>query len=213
MKHSEYKVVMTERNRELQEMYQSLLSNTINELQAKHSLQTVKYWLKFLVTPHGVPKSLYTREVEGHIRDLQTYDEFQKYLGSTICSWFNISLIVSLRKVLLLSPPTNYQGDPEVVAYKEHTLEFFKRCCFKRTRYDEHKLQPHTEIVCAVFTDFKEVHERQVREFEHQLRQTIALPECERRVDEESGDLIFRVQHSDEVNQGRENEVVADTVL
>ena len=207
IKYSEYKVVMTENNQDLRSEYQSLLSNTMNEIKAKHSLQTVKDQLKVLITPHGASKSLftrmYTREVKGHIRDLQTYDELQKYLENNFCCWFNISLIVNLRKVLLQSDSsTNIHEDSRVIAYKEHISQFFKRCCFKRTRYDEHQLQPHTEIVCSVFTDFKEVHQKQVREFEHQLRQTIALPECERRV-ENDGDLVFKFKDN-QVSQRRD---------
>ena len=194
--YSEYKVVMTKNNQHLRSEYQALLSNTINELKAKHSLQTVKDQLRVLITPYGAPKSLYTRiytkPVKGHVRDLQTYNELEKYLENNFCSWFNIILIVNLRRVLL-----NYHGDLAVMAYEQQVLQYLIRCCFKQIRLDENQLQPHIEIVCSVFTDFKKVHERQIREFEHQLRQTIALSECERRVDEESGELIFRVEHDD----------------
>ena len=193
MRYSEYKVILMGKNREIQAIYQSLLLNTMNELKAKHSLQTVKNQLKVLITPHGAQKSLYTRmytrDVKGHIRDLQTYDELQKYLENNFCSWFNISLIANLRKVL-----QNYQNDLAVTAFSKQVSQYLIQCCFKQVVCEDHQLPDSTEIVCSVFTDFKEVHERQIREFEHQLRQTIALPECERRVDEESGELIFRVK-------------------
>ena len=61
----------------------------------------------------------------------------------------------------------------------------------------EYQLQPNTVFVCSVLTNFKELHERQISEFEHQLHQVIALPECERTVDKESGELIFQVKQGD----------------
>ena len=198
IKYSEYKVVMTVKNKAIQTRYRSLLSNTVNELKAKHSLLTVKDQLKALITPPGAKKSLYTRmytrNVKGHTGDLQTYDQLQKYLENNFCSWFNISLIESLRRVLL-----NHQEDSKVTDYNEHIQQYLMRCCFKQTRCDEHQHQHNPEIVCAAFTDFREVNEKQIRQFESHLRQIIILWDGKRRVDEHSGDLIFRIEFKDTV--------------
>ena len=197
MAYSAHKVALQCRAAHMHASYKSLISNTVNELKKKHALPVITKRLKALLTPQGATKSLYSRMYIGdpreRLRDVQTYEELEKYLDKELCSWFNIEVIIGLRTALLI-----HDTDKSVRAYEELQKQYLARCCCYRT------VDSHSEIVCQVPTDFRKVKDKQLNYYEYKLRQTIDMPECKRRVDEASGELVFEIKRSNTTARVRE---------
>ncbi len=145
----------------------------------------------------GATKSLYSRMYIGdpreRLRDVQTYEELEKYLDTELCSWFNIEVLKGLRTALSI-----HDTDKSVRAYEELQRQYMARCCFYRT------VDSDSEIVCKLPTDFRIVKDKQLNYFEYKLRQTIDMPECKRRVDEASGEQVFEIKTSNTTARVRE---------
>ena len=140
---------------------------------------------------------MYTRDQRKRLRDVQTYEELEKYLDTELCSWFNIEVIKGLRKALSIQ-----ETDKSVRVYKELQRQYMARCCIYRT------VDSHSEIVCKLPTDFRIVKDKQLKYFEYKLRQTITdMPECKRRVDEASGEMVFEIKRSNTTARVRVREV------
>ena len=169
--------------------YRSFISNTINELKKKHALPVIVNCLKALLKPQGAKKPLYSRIYTGHprkrLRDVQTYKGLEKYLDTELCSWFNIEVIKGLRTALSIQ-----ETDKSVRAYEELQRQYMARCCIYCTK------DSRPEIVCKLPTDFMIVKDKQLTYFECKLRQSIDMPECKRRVDEASGEMVFEIKRS-----------------
>ena len=68
-------------------------------------------------------------------------------------------------------------------------------------------MDSHSEIVCKLPTDFRILKDEQLNYFEYKLRQTIDMPECKRRVDEASGEMVFEIKRSNATARARVREV------
>ncbi len=136
---------------------------------------------------------MYIGDPRERLRDVQTYEELEKYLDAELCSWFNIELIIGLRTALLI-----HDTDKSVRAYEELQRQYMARCCFYRT------VDSDSEIVCKLPTDFRIVKDKQLNYFEYKLRRTVDMPECKRRVDEASGEQVFEIKTSNTTARVRE---------
>ncbi len=199
--YSAYRVALQCRAAHMHASYISLITNTVNELKKKHALPVIVNHLKALLTPQGAKKSLYTRMYTGdqrkRLRDVKTYEELEKYLDTELCSWFNIEVIKGLRKALSIQ-----ETDKSVRVYEDLQRQYMARCCIYRT------VDSHSEIVCKLPTDFRIVKDKQLAYFEYKLRQTITdMPECKRRVDEASGEMVFEIKRSNTTARVRVREV------
>ncbi len=198
MSYSAYRVALQCRAADLHASYISLISNTVNELKKKHALPVITKRLKALLTPQGAKKSLYTRMYAGdrrkRLRDVKTYEELEKYLDTELCSWFNIEVIKGLRTAVSIQ-----ETDKSVRVYEELQRQYMARCCIYRT------VDSHSEIVFKLPTDFRILKDKQLAYFEYKLRQTITdMPECQRRVDEASGEMVFEIKRSNATARVRE---------
>ncbi len=191
MRFSGYRQFMIERTHDINSKHKALLLHTTQELKEKVPLDVVKNTVKSLLTPRHAKGSLYTciynRGTKGRLRDVGTHDELELYLENNFCCWFNIELIANLRKVLLKGK----HDDSYICHYKEDVAQYLKRSCVKHTICDAESGKEYMEIVCRVSTDFTKLNTEQIRIFEHTLRQYITMPDCSKRVDEDSGELIF----------------------
>ncbi len=139
---------------------------------------------------------MYTRDQRKRLRDVQTYEELEKYLDTELCSWFNIEVIKGLRTALSIQ-----ETDESVRAYEELQRQYMARCCIYCTKGN------HPKIVCKLPTDFMIVKDKQLTYFECKLRQSIDMPECKRRVDEASGEMVFEIKRSNTTARVRVGEV------
>ena len=201
MTYSAYRVALQCQAAHMHASYRSFISNTINELKKKHALPVIVNCLKALLTPQGATKSLYTRMYAGdqreRLRDVKTYEGLEKYLDTELCSWFNIEVIKGLKTALSIQ-----ETDKSVRVYEELQRQYMARCCFYRTK------DSRLEIVCKLPTDFRIVKDKQLAYFEYKLRQTITdMPECKRRVDEASGEMVFEIKRSNATARVRVREV------
>ena len=200
MTYSAYRVALQCRAAHMHASYISLITNTVNELKKKHALPVIVNHLKALLTPQGAKKSLYTRMYTGdqrkRLRDVKTYEELEKYLDRELCSCFNIEVIKGLRTALSIQ-----ETGESVRAYEELQRQYMARCCIYRT------VDSHSEIVCKLPTDFRILKDEQLNYFEYKLRQTIDMPECKRRVDEASGEMVFEIKRSNATARARVREV------
>ncbi len=198
MSYSAYRVALQLQAAHMHASYKSLISNMVNELKKKHALPAIVNGLKALLTPQGATKSLYSRMYTGDsrvlLRYVKTYKELEKYLDTELCSWFNIEVIKSLRTALSI-----HNTGRNVSAYEELQRQYMARCCIYCTKDSRPK------IVCKLPTDFRKVKDKQLKCFEYKLRQTITdMPECKRRVDEASGDLVFEIKRSNTTARAKE---------
>ncbi len=195
VKYSDYRHSLMEQTQEINSKFKSLLVNTTQELKSKVALIRVKDTVKRLITPQLSRSSQYScirDKVKGQLREVKTHEELETYLEDNFCCWFNIRFIKNLRKTLLFSETQ----DHHVSEYNEHLGQYLKKNCFQIVTQDPESGKECIQIICQVSTDFTKLKEEQIKIFEHILRQHISMPECIRRVDEKTGELIFTVKQT-----------------
>ena len=182
--YSEYKLRVESLDRDTQIRYQSLLQDTMDGLKSKYDLETVRDQVQSLLKPKDARRVQYSRiynsQTKGQLENVKDYDKLKKYLDDNYCAWFNVDLIESIRRVLLIRKPQ----DSILSAYKEHVTKYLARCCLKNSAGNE--------IVCKIPTDFRKVEEKHMLLFVTKLLKYFRIPAYEVVINT-NGELILKV--------------------
>ena len=94
----------------------SLLKNTITNLEAKYDVPEIKQFVQMLFTPQESHyNAIYRRPSEQILfRDVTSFSELSDFLQNNVCSWFNYSLISTIKEEFLFPVKENDPSFTEI---------------------------------------------------------------------------------------------------